>query len=109
MSGLAALYKPIRGKRRQQMLFMSIYTYDAEHRDAVSKRRAEKGALTPAGVKVIGEWSSAAGHRVFRLTEVEDAKALFTASRAWTDLGNIETYPVIPTDEVMKLLGSEKK
>jgi hypothetical protein len=90
------------------MLFMTIYTYEPENREAVIKRRAEKGALIPAGVKTIGEWSSVAGHRVFRLTEVEDAKAFLAAAMAWTDLGKIETYPVMPTEEVMKLVASKK-
>ncbi len=90
------------------MLFMSIYTYEPENRDAVIKRRAEKGALVQAGVKVVGEWSSIAGHRVFRLTEAEDPKAFFAAAMAWTDLGKLETYPVMLTEEVLKLIASKK-
>ena len=87
---------------------MSIYTYEPENRDAIIKRRAEKGALTPPRVKVLGEWSRLAGHRVFRLSEVEDPKAFLAATSAWLDLGKIETYPVMPTEEVMKLLAAKK-
>ena len=90
------------------MLFMSIYTYEPGNRDAVIKRRAEKGASVPAGVKIVGEWSSIAGLRVFRLTEADDPKAFLAAVMAWTDLGKIETYPVMPTEEVMKLIASKK-
>ena len=90
------------------MLFMSIYTYEPGNRDAIIKRRAEKGAMLPPGIKVLGEWSSMAGLRVFRLVEAEDPKAFVAAAMAWTDLGKLETYPVIPTEEVMKLVASKK-
>ena len=39
------------------MLFMTIYTYEPEKREAVIKRRAEKGAISPPGMKIVGEWS----------------------------------------------------
>ena len=75
------------------MLFMTIYTFEPENRDAIIKRRAEKGPLVQAGIKIVGEWSSLSGHRSFRLTEVEDPKAFLAAAMAWTDLGKLETYP----------------
>ena len=90
------------------MLFMSIYTFEPENRDAVIKRRAEKGALAQAGLKIVGEWSSLAGLRTFRLVEAEDPKAFVASAMAWTDLGKIETYPVMPVEEVMKLVASKK-
>jgi hypothetical protein len=109
MSGSATVYKPTRGKRREQMLLMTIYTYEPENRDAVIKRRAEKGALVQAGVKIVGEWSSLTGHRVFRLIDAEDPKALLATAMAWTDLGKLETYPVMPTEEALKLFLASKK
>jgi hypothetical protein len=90
------------------MLFMSIYTYEPGNRDAVMKRRVEQGAMVPQGVRVVGEWGSLSGGRVFRLVEAEDPKAFSGAAMAWTDLGKIETYPVMPTEEVMKLVESNK-
>ncbi len=90
------------------MLFMSIYTFEPENRDAVIKRRAEKGALVQAGVKVVGEWSCIAGLRVFRLAEVEDPRALLAATSAWLDLGKIEIHPVMSTEDAMKLLAPKK-
>ena len=90
------------------MLFMTIYTYEPENRDAILKRRAEKGQLVPAGTKIVGEWSSLAGHRVFRLVEVDDPRAMLGATAAWADLGKIEAFPVMPTEEVMKLLTAKK-
>jgi hypothetical protein len=90
------------------MQFMIIYTFTAENRDAVIKRYQEKGALVPAGAKILNEWSSAAGHRVFRVIETEDPKAMLGATVAWSDLGYIEMYPIVPMVDVMKVLASRK-
>ena len=90
------------------MMFMTIYTYEPANREAIIKRRAEKGQLVQAGAKVVGEWSSLVGHRVFRLVEVEDPRAMLAATAAWADLGKIDAFPVMPTEEVIKLLTSKK-
>lgn len=86
------------------MLFMSIFTYEPKDREAVIKRRLEKGRMEPPGVKVIGEWSYLGGGRVFELSEGDDPRAMMGYSAAWADLGKIEIFPVIETGEVMKLL-----
>ena len=88
------------------MLFMTIYTYDPKDREAVIKRRAEKGAMAPPGMKIVGEWSGLTGGRVFRLVEVDDARVMLGATAAWAELGRIESIPVIETEEVMKLFAS---
>ena len=85
------------------MLFMTIYTYGPEDRDAVIKRRAEKGPMLPPGLKIVGEWSYLGGGRVFRLVEGDDPKAMLGATAAWADLGKIEIFPVMETEEAMKL------
>ena len=89
------------------MLFMSIYTYEPEKREAVIKRRAEKGAMAPPGMKIFGEWSDITGGRVFRLVEVDDPRVMLGASAAWADLGKIESVPVMQTEEVMKLVSGK--
>ena len=86
------------------MLFMTIYTYEPEKREAVIKRRAEKGTMAPPGMKIVGEWSDITGGRVFRLVEVDDPRVMLGASAAWADLGKIESVPVMETEEVMKLV-----
>jgi hypothetical protein len=91
------------------MLFMVIFTFGYNNRDAVVKRRAEKGEMTEPGIKVVGEWASASGHRVFRLIETEDLKALMEGTMVWTDLGDVETYPIVPMDDVLKLIAGRKK
>ena len=89
------------------MLFMTVYTYEPEYREAVIKKRAEKGGLVPPGVKILGEWSAVTGGRVFRLIEADDVRALLAASHPWADLGKVESYPVMPVDDVIKLLKSK--
>ena len=84
------------------MLFMTIYTYDPTNRDAIVKRRVEKGGMLPKGMESIGEWSSLGGGRVFRLVEATDPSAMMAASFAWSDLGKVEVYPVMETEEVLQ-------
>jgi hypothetical protein len=86
------------------MLFMTVYTYEPENRPAVIKKRAEQGGLVPPGVKILGEWSAVGGGRVFRLVDADSAQTLLAAANPWADLGKIETYPVMPVDDVIKLL-----
>ncbi|NOQ17987.1 MAG: DUF3303 domain-containing protein [Dehalococcoidales bacterium] len=86
---------------------MTIYTYKPEKREAVIKRRAEKGAISPPGMKIVGEWSDITGGRVFRLVEVDDPRVMLGASAAWADLGKIESVPVMETEEVMKLVSGK--
>jgi hypothetical protein len=89
------------------MLFMTVYTYPPENRDEVVKRRLEKGPQLPDGIKSLGEWSYVGSGRVFRLIEASDAASAMAGSFAWSDLGTVETYPVMETDAVMKLVAQK--
>jgi len=85
------------------MLFMSIYTFEPAKRNEIIKRRMERGTALREGVKVIGEWTDLGGGRGFLLIEAEDPKVLMAGTLAWSDLMEIESVPVIQTEEVMKL------
>lgn len=89
------------------MLFMTVYTYKPSNRDAVIKRRLEKGAQLPPEVKSLGEWSYTGGGRVFRLIDTTDAAAALKGSYGWSDLGTIEIYPVMETEATMTLLAQK--
>ena len=89
------------------MLFMSIFTYEPGVRDQVIKRKAEKGNISQ-GLKIIGQWSSVSGGRIFTLMEADDIKAVQAAVFEWSDLGKFETHPVLDAEEVMKILVSKK-
>jgi hypothetical protein len=86
------------------MLFMVVFTYEPKEREAVIKRRMEKGEMKPPGMKKVGEWSYLGTGRVFELVECDDPRAMLGASAAWADLGKIEAFPVMETEEVMKLV-----
>jgi hypothetical protein len=86
------------------MLFMSISTWAPDKRDEILKRRMEKGAMVPDGVKVIGEWVDLGGGRDFVLYESDDPKALAQWGLAWNDLVRDETAVVMDAEAAMKLL-----
>jgi hypothetical protein len=86
------------------MLFMTIFTYDPDHRDAVQKRVVSKGTMIPKGAKELGVWSALGGGRVFRLLDVDDPRIMYQGTRAWSDLGSIEVVPVLDTADVVKML-----
>ncbi len=86
------------------MLFMSIFTFDAINRERIVKRRVLGGEKIPEGVQVLQEVVDLQQNRVFRITEVTDPKAILAANMAWNDLGDIETIPVMETEEVLEAL-----
>jgi len=89
------------------MLFMTVYTYPPAQRNEVIKRRLEKGPAVPEGIKILGEWSYVGSGRVFRLIDAADAAAAFKGSHVWSDLGSIETYPVMETDAIMAAIAAK--
>ena len=88
------------------MQFMTVFTYEPAHRNEVIKRRLESGAAMPAGLKKLGEWSYVGSGKVFTLVEVTDPMAAFEATRAWSDLGKLEMYPVLETERILPALAS---
>ncbi len=88
------------------MLFMSILTFEPRKRSEVIKRRTEKAPMTEG--RVIGEWSSTIGVRIFRVVEVDDPKAMLGAVTAWSDLGRVELIPVMTSEEAIKIASSKK-
>jgi len=47
-------------------------------------------------------------NRVFRICEVTDPKAILEANMVWSDLGEIETIPIMRTDENLETLDRMK-
>ena len=86
------------------MKFMVVYTYEPKDREAVIKKRMEQGEIRPPGIKTLGEWSYLGTGKVFELVECDDPRAMLGASSQWADLDKLEFYPVMETEEVMKLL-----
>lgn len=86
------------------MLLMSIFTFDAANREAIIKRHALGQKLIPEGVEVRMEVVDLSKNRIFRIFEVTDAKAILEANRAWSDIAQIESFPVMETEEVLEAL-----
>ena len=86
------------------MLFMSVVTWEPGQRDAMLKRRVEKGIMAPKGVKVVGEWWDASGGRDFLLYEGDDAEALATWNMTYSDLVKVDTTTVVEAEKLLKLL-----
>lgn len=89
------------------MLFISVYTYQPQHRDEILKRRAE-GLFVPEDAKCLGQWSVASGGRTFTLFELNNASTMYQWCHAWTDLGSIDVYPVVDTEELIKAMTNEQ-
>jgi hypothetical protein len=96
----------LKEKGGNKMLFMAIFTFDPEKKEAVIKRRAGKGPQT-AG-KLIGEWGTIAGGCTFRVIEEDDPKAMLAAVAAWSDLGKIELIPIMTTEDIVKAAASQQ-
>ena len=84
------------------MLFLTIFSYDPIKRNEVMRRRLEKGALVPDGMKVIGDWIAVGGGTVYRIVEVDRPEAALAATRAWSDLGRTEIIPIMTTEDALK-------
>jgi hypothetical protein len=87
------------GERRKTMLFMTVSSWSADKRDEIIKRRLEKGAMTPKGVKVLGEWTVLGKSLNFQVAETDDPKLLAEGAIAWNDILDMETYVVLDTDK----------
>lgn len=89
------------------MLFMSVYTYEPAQRAEILERRGE-GLSIPEGTKLVGQWSYVSGGRTFTLFEADNALTMAQLSHRWNDLGKIEVFPVIDTDELMKAMAPKE-
>lgn len=88
------------------MLFMLVYSWTPDRRDAIIKRRLEKGPMNPKGVKIVGEWTSLE-NKDFCLVDAQDSKLLAQTLIAWNDILNVEVHLVLDTEKEM--LGLLKK
>jgi len=86
------------------MLFISICTWTPDKRTEITKRRAEKGLMTPDGVTVRGEWVDVSGGRVVFLYESDDTAALIAQAFAWDDLMVIDSFPVMETAPLLDIV-----
>ncbi|MGE5361141.1 MAG: DUF3303 domain-containing protein [Bacteroidales bacterium] len=91
------------------MLFMTVYSFPPANRNEVIKRRLTMGPQLSDKVKSVGEWSYLGSGKVFRLIEANDPEEVYKGSYAWSDLGTVETYPVMPVEEIMRMVSTMMK
>ena len=86
------------------MLFLSVFTFDAENRDAVIQRCTLGGEKGCEDAQVLMEQVDLSKQRIFRITEGANSKAIRKANRTWSDLGKIENVLVMETEGVWRPL-----
>jgi hypothetical protein len=88
------------------MLYMNVVTWDPDKRDEVIKRYGEIGQQVPEGMKVLGEWVTLQGDRVFRLVDITtpDPGCSVKANFAWNDLTKLEAFSVMEPAQLLKLV-----
>jgi len=86
------------------MIYMSIYTFRPENRNAVVARFKETGGAPPAGIKMLARWHDVGGCKGYTIYEADDAMPPATWAYRWTDLMTFEVIPLINDDQLVKVL-----
>jgi hypothetical protein len=82
------------------MLLMDITTFKPEDSMEIFNRWEQMEKLgTPKGLKVVGQWFDAGGGRVITLFDVETVRDYAVYNFPFTDLCEVDVFPVIETDE----------
>lgn len=85
------------------MLLLDITTFDPKNTTELFKRWEKVESMDfPKGLKVINQWFDAGGGRVITLFDVESVKDYLAYNLPFTDLCQIDVFPVIEADDVKK-------
>ncbi len=52
-------------------------------------------------INILGEWCDTKGGRIVRLIEDGDLGEILAAYRMWSDMGNLEIFPVTDTNALI--------
>ncbi|MGA9189561.1 MAG: DUF3303 family protein [Methanosarcina sp.] len=87
------------------MLLLDITTFDPENTMELFKRweQVEKMGY-PDGLKVINQWFDAGGGRVVTLFDVETVKDYIAYNLPFTDLCQVDVFPVIESEDFKKFV-----
>ncbi len=86
------------------MIFVTVYSFPPENRDACQARFKESGGMPPAGINLLGRWHAVGGLKGVHVCECDDAIAFAKWAQEWSDLLSIEIYPALDDDGVAKFL-----
>ncbi len=85
------------------MLLLDITTFNPENTIELFKRWKQVEDMDfPDGLKVINQWFDAGGGRVITLFDVETVKDYLAYNLPFTDLCQIDVFPVIEADDFKK-------
>lgn len=85
------------------MLLLDITTFDPENTMELLKRwELVENMVFPDGLKVINQWFDAGGGRVITLFDVETVKDYLAYNLPFTDLCQIDVFPVIEAEDFKK-------
>ncbi len=86
------------------MIFVTIWSFPPENREAVYSRFKETGGdKPPKGIKLIGRWNAVSGEKGVHVCECNDAIAFAKWAQVWSDLCSIEIYPALDEKSVAKM------
>ncbi len=90
------------------MLLLDITTFDPENTMQLFKRWEQVEKMgSPNGVKVINQWFDAGGGRVITLFDVETVKDYITYNLPFTDLCQVDVFPVIDAEDFKKFAAQQ--
>jgi hypothetical protein len=82
------------------MLLLDITTFDPEDTMELFKRWEQLNQTeSPKGLKIINQWFDAGGGRVVTLFEVETVKDYLAYNLPFTNLCQVDVFPVIDAEE----------
>jgi hypothetical protein len=99
----------IKKKGENKMLLMKIVHIDPDKKPEVTKKRTSEGVPKLPGVKILGEWSTLDSSRVFVVLDVTDPRDLVKMVAPYQHMVRDEIFPIMDTEEKLKLLSSGKK
>lgn len=85
------------------MLLLDITTFELENSAKVFKRWEQaKDMVSPKGLKVVNQWFDAGGGRIITVYDVESVKDYVAHNYLFTDLCQIEVFPIVGAEEFKK-------
>jgi hypothetical protein len=87
------------------MIFVNIFSYPPQNRDALQARFKATGGKPPEGIKMIGRWHGIGGGKGVVVCEADDPVALGKWAQEWSDLMSMEIYPAVDDQGALKRIG----
>ena len=87
------------------MLYVMLYSFTPDRRDAVQARFQQTGGPPPEGVKMVGRWHSAGNGRGVTVFQSDDPEAIGKWAQDWSDLMSFDIYPALDDEAAARVIG----